>query len=421
MPSYPTDLNPSEQRLAQTRLRELAETFTEAGALRTPAWREVFQRTWRHPYIPSYYPDPAGPCLLSIDPQRRGEWLAAVYSDQTLGTKVVQVPMPRALRPGTAPILTSSSTLPSLVLRMLEELDVTDGHRVLEIGTGTGYNAALLCERLGSEYVTSVDIDPELIELAAERLAANGYTPTLAAVDGAGGYPPGAPYDRIIATCSVPAIPPAWLEQTSPGAVILADVHGKIGGTLARLIIDGEGIATGRFLPLGTAFMWLRHALDFSPPPMREPEGEPMHSVTTVDPTLLHTSSLFGFVAQWHLLGGASAEGHLPEVAWSMLTDNGASSVHLQASDGSRASVHATAVNGEFPVTQYGPSRLWDRVEDAHEFWHQTGQPPYSRFGITATATEQYVWYDHPDSEHRWRLPTPTLPRTTGYEASVAR
>ncbi|MGH4017941.1 MAG: hypothetical protein ACRDT0_01580, partial [Pseudonocardiaceae bacterium] len=51
-------------------------------------------------------------------------------------------------------------------------------------------------------------------------------------VDGAGGYPPGAPYDRIIATCAVPAIPLAWLAQAAPGAVILADVHGPIGGTL---------------------------------------------------------------------------------------------------------------------------------------------------------------------------------------------
>jgi hypothetical protein len=130
MPPYPTDLNPDEQQLAQARLRALAEKFTEAGALRTPAWREVFQRTWRHPYIPIYYPVPGGRCLLSIDPQRRGEWLDAVYRDQTLFTKVVQVPLSPALRPGTEPLLTSSSTLPSLVLRMLEELDVTDGCRV---------------------------------------------------------------------------------------------------------------------------------------------------------------------------------------------------------------------------------------------------------------------------------------------------
>ena len=100
-----------------------------------------------------------------------------MYSDQTLITKVAQLPHSRALRPGAYPMFTSSSTLPSLVLTMLEALDVTETCRVLEIGTGSGYNAALLCERLGSDQVTTVDIDPELVDLARERLAANGYTP----------------------------------------------------------------------------------------------------------------------------------------------------------------------------------------------------------------------------------------------------
>jgi hypothetical protein len=95
--SYPTDLNPDEQELAQARLRELAEKLTAEGILRTPQWREVFLRTWRHPYVPSYSPELGAPCLLSIDPARRGEWLAAVYSDQTLITKVVLVPHSRTL------------------------------------------------------------------------------------------------------------------------------------------------------------------------------------------------------------------------------------------------------------------------------------------------------------------------------------
>jgi protein-L-isoaspartate O-methyltransferase len=128
--------------------------------------------------------------LLCVDPNRRAEWLETVYSDQTLLTKVVQAPMSRSLRPGSYPILTSSATLPSLVLTMLEELDVTEGCPVLEIGTGSGYSTALLCERLGSQCVTSVDIDPELVDLASERLAANGYTPTLAAADGQGATRP---------------------------------------------------------------------------------------------------------------------------------------------------------------------------------------------------------------------------------------
>jgi len=136
-PTYPTtcptDLSPSEEHTALARLHELAEKFTADGALRTPVWREVFQRTWRHPYVPTYYPALDAPCLLCIDPNRRGEWLDAVYSDQTVITKVVQVPMSPSLRPGAYPMYTSSSTLPSLVLTMLEELEVTDRCRVVEL------------------------------------------------------------------------------------------------------------------------------------------------------------------------------------------------------------------------------------------------------------------------------------------------
>ena len=359
----------------------------------------MFERTWRHPYVPSYYPEVGAPCLLSVDPARRAEWLDAVYSDQTLLTKVVQVPMSRALRPGSYPSLVSSATLPSLVLTMLEELDVAEDCRVLEIGTGSGYSSALLCERLGSECVTSVDIDPELVDLAGERLAANGYTPTLAAVDGEGGYPAGAPYDRIVATCSVPAIPAEWLEQAAHGAVIVVDVRGRIGGTLARLTVDANGAATGRFLPLCSSFMWLRHTEDPAlPEPYLWPDGEPVDSFTLVDPALMR-DWLFAFVAQWHL----------PAVTWGITTDDdGRPSIHLTGQDGSTAIVRNNRVGRGHHVTQQGPRRLWDSVEQAYEFWQDAGQPSFEQFGITATATEQHVWFDNPESEHRWRLPAPT-------------
>ncbi len=397
MLTYPTDLSPEEQDLAEARRRELAEKLTADGILRTQQWREVFLRTWRHPCVPSYYPELGAPCLISIDPQRRGEWLAAVYSDQTLITKVIQMPLSRSLRPGAQPMFTSSSTLPALVLTMLEALEATDGCRVLEIGTGSGYNAALLCERLGSEHVTSVDIDGELVDLARERLAANGYTPTLAAVDGADGHPEEAPYDRIIATCSVPAVPPAWLEQTAPGGMIMVDVRGKIGGTVVRLTADGDGKATGHFLPGHGSFMPLRHTLDFPPPDsIWETDDEPVESTSQVDPAALQYGTEFGFVVQWHL----------PDVTWSPATEDGQAGVHLRAPDGSRASAYSTQTDSSFRVSQAGPRRLWDRVEEAHAFWQQSGRPSSERFGITATATEQYVWYDHPDSEHRWPLPT---------------
>jgi protein-L-isoaspartate O-methyltransferase len=123
-------------------------------------------------------PDLHQPLISGADPQHREQWLDAVYRDQTLITKVVQVQFQPPLAPGSYPMYTCSSTAPALMLSMLEALNVTDDSQVLEIGTGTGYNAALLCQRLGSDRVTSVDIDPELIELARARLAANGYHPT---------------------------------------------------------------------------------------------------------------------------------------------------------------------------------------------------------------------------------------------------
>ncbi len=105
-----------------------------------------------------------------------------------------------SLRDGIA---VSSSTKPDLMVRMLETLDVRDDARVLEIGTGTGYNAALLSHRLGEDRVYSVDVDAELVGPARERLADIGVHPHLATLDGEKGWPEHAPFDRIIATCSV--------------------------------------------------------------------------------------------------------------------------------------------------------------------------------------------------------------------------
>ncbi|MGH3915986.1 MAG: rRNA adenine N-6-methyltransferase family protein, partial [Pseudonocardiaceae bacterium] len=86
-------------------------------------------------------------------------WLNRVYSDSTL---VVQRRLAR--EGGVAALPTSSSTMPSLMIDMLEALDVREGHRVLEIGTGTGYNCALLAHRLGGDNVVSIDLDPTLVE-----------------------------------------------------------------------------------------------------------------------------------------------------------------------------------------------------------------------------------------------------------------
>ena len=124
----------------------------------------------------------------------------------------------------------SSSSQPTIMAIMLDQLDLAPGQRVLEIGAGTGYNAALISHVVGpSGEVTSVDIDPDLVGRAREHLVAAGFRDvTVVWADGAGGYPERAPYDRVIATVGVSDLAPAWLEQAVPQAriVVPLDVRG---------------------------------------------------------------------------------------------------------------------------------------------------------------------------------------------------
>lgn len=113
----------------------------------------------------------------------------------------------------------SSSSQPAIMTIMLEQLGVEPGHRVLEVGAGTGYNAALLAHLAGpSGSVTTVDVDQDIVSAAREHLAASGYGPvSVVHGDGGLGWPPDAPYDRIIATVGAWDILPAWLDQLKPG------------------------------------------------------------------------------------------------------------------------------------------------------------------------------------------------------------
>ena len=116
------------------------------------------------------------------------------------------------------PLPLSCASVPSVVAMMLDQLDARPGDDVLEIGAGTGYNAALLAELVDRGSVTAVDIDPDVALHARTRLNATGYEHvTVIERNGLLGAPENAPYDRIIATVGVWDIPAAWWDQLKDG------------------------------------------------------------------------------------------------------------------------------------------------------------------------------------------------------------
>ncbi|KUL41272.1 methyltransferase domain-containing protein [Streptomyces regalis] len=212
-----------------------------------PVWREAFAAVPRHLFVPYYYVGVAGGYERrwgqSPDPAARERWMRGAYMDTPLATR---------LRDGE---LLSSSSQPSLMAMMLVALEVEDGNRVLEIGAGTGYNAALLAHRLGDDdLVTTVDLEPDITESARQHLAAAGHHPVVVTGDGARGVPERAPFDRIIATCTLRSIPRAWLAQCRPGARILTPLAT---GLVALAVRDAEH-AEGRFLHTPAYFVPLR-------------------------------------------------------------------------------------------------------------------------------------------------------------------
>lgn len=245
-----------DQRLraaARVLRHRMVRRIVAGGGLTDPAWRAAFAEVPRHLFVPVYYRGAFGDAghgryaADDPDPRRRLRWLTGAYCDQPIATHVAHGE------------LVSSSSQPSLMALMCQALDVREGQRVLEIGAGTGYNAALLAHRLGGTgAVTTVDLDAEITAAAREHLAAYGTAEALSVTvvtgDGALGHPPGAPYDRVVATCELPSIPPAWTAQCRPGARILA----PFATGLVLLTVRGPGRAEGRFLSTPAYFVPLR-------------------------------------------------------------------------------------------------------------------------------------------------------------------
>ncbi len=179
------------------------------------------------------------------------EEVELAYSDRALITHVSPATEDG---PGVA---ISSSSQPSLMAQMLEDLRPAEGQRLLEVGSGTGYNAALLAHVVGPGNVLSVDVDRNVLSEAWDHLRKfPDRQVVLHHADGREGYAEGGPYDRIMATAATPDLEPAWLEQLTEGGLILAPLALAPGlafvvrGTVRAGVFRGRLTRAAYFMPL---------------------------------------------------------------------------------------------------------------------------------------------------------------------------
>ncbi|MGW1676050.1 methyltransferase domain-containing protein [Saccharopolyspora sp. NPDC002376] len=354
-----------------------------SGITTTPMWRDAFRTVPRHLFAPQFaIHNPAENNFVhhdvtAPDNERREAALAAAYTDDTLITRFSE--------DGTA---ISSSTEPSLMANMLEALDVQPGHRVLEVGAGTGYNAALLCEALGDSNITTIDVDSELVDTARAALTSAGYAPTVVCGNGAAGAPDRAPFDRIIATCGVDRVPAAWLGQIAPGGAILVNVSKGI-----VLLRHQHHAVSGRFIS-SAGFMALRSAGD----PSRS-HGRHIVEMTAGAPDSTYTADVAPDVDFTMAAFFSSLIAEHSQLVFVHDEDGDVSSYRwIHPATQSWARVDLT--NDHAAVNQSGARRLWTELAPVLDSWHAAGRPGLERYGLTVTGSDQHtLWLDHPDQK----------------------
>ncbi|GAB3487479.1 methyltransferase domain-containing protein [Amycolatopsis cihanbeyliensis] len=370
---------------------DLIEELIAAG-MDPAGWAREFEAVDRAAFIPArVWADDehgrASPIDADADPAR---WRAAVYRDEPV---VTQYDDGATEWPATSLNATSSASQPSIVLAMLDALDVSEGDRVLEIGTGTGYNTALLAERVGGENVISIEVDHGLAEQARRNLADAGYKVMVACDDGAAGALAGAPFDRVVCTAGVLAgqLPYAWVEQTVPDGLVLTPWGTTYrNGGLVRLTVHGDGAASGPIIG-DAAFMQLRE--------QRAPRGEATRFGDRLDASAAPTEHTTVPPLEIGIGHGAFTVGlRLPGVRRGVFYDDPTEVLLYHVPTGSVASVHVPddAGTGPWPLRQLGPRRLWDEAVAAHAWWVGQGRPERTRYGVTVERDRQAVWLDEP-------------------------
>ncbi|MFD8262398.1 protein-L-isoaspartate(D-aspartate) O-methyltransferase [Streptomyces griseoluteus] len=350
-----------------------------AAAVTHPAsfWWESVSEVPRHLLVPRWWVPDAGRWMCVDGPADEEAWVKTAFADSTLVTRVgpTHADYAQADQPAVG-LPTSSSTLPSLVVAMMEHARVAPGDRVLDLATGSGYSTALACHLLGDELVTTMDIDSYLIGAAADRLDYIGYRPQLVTGDAAGPLP--GVFNRIVSMVSVPRIPASWLQALPVGGRLVTTIAGT--GLIITADKTSDGGAAGRVEWDRAAFMATRTSSDYPAlladvfTTASEAEGD------------IHLSPfpVLDVMRAWEV--------------WSMLTlaapgiehrmgtgDDGSRMTWLLHPDGSWARARTAEGERTATVHQGGPRRLYTLLDDIRWRWLERGELPVYGAQVTIT------------------------------------
>ncbi|WP_232788805.1 methyltransferase domain-containing protein [Streptomyces odonnellii] len=369
------------------RRRRLADAMEAAGSWpdRSPWTRQAVHALPRHHFAPERLWVWDGKAYAAVDRRRHPEqWADLVYAG----------PHDPAITQLTAGRPSSSMSAPSIVVDMLDSLMLEEGHRVLELGTGTGWNAGLLAWRVGGgQRVVSVEFDAALADRARARLKAADLEVAVAVGDGAHARPGDEPYDRIISTYAVETVPWAWVAYARPGARIVTP-WGRLGHVALTVAADGrsasgwmQGLAT--FMPAAgvSAGRRLKEVRGDGPPDSERPLGRDLR------PLRQNSSLLFALRVALPDVRITTREKDEGVIAW----------LH----DGKASWATLSSTVSDDMAYQGGPRRLADEVDAAWDWWLAQDQPSLYEFGMTVTPDSQVVWVRDPEAGPYWPATTP--------------
>ncbi|MEW2418126.1 methyltransferase domain-containing protein [Streptomyces sp. NPDC046866] len=337
--------------------------MAEATVRPESRWHRPLATTPRHLFVPHWWApaeqDRTWVYELRDGPDDPAAWMSSAY-DKSLsvitrvGPHHADHAAPGTVVPESWP--TSSATLPALLVKLYQYAFLADDSRLL-VTCGSGYGTALACRRLGDERVTSVDVDPYLVQAARERLAAAGHRPRLEVCDVTGELP--GVHGRIVSTVSVSAIPASWLTALALGGRMVTALSGT--GLLIVADKTADGGATGKVAPEPAEFMSTRHDDDYPLAPdhadlwatARKADGE---SVTTGRYPVMRVSRTWDVRSTLELT--------VPGIQHRMETaSDGTRTAYMLHPDGSWARATASGARQMPTVHQGGPRRLWDELD----------------------------------------------------------